>query len=67
MIIIYIKEPDMKVAVVTGVWPRLRYPAGRRARRVARLRRFMPASVFDGALRKQYRLDVKGVGHAPLA
>jgi short-subunit dehydrogenase len=47
--------------------PRLHYPASRRAGLLAWLRRFMPASVFDGALRKQYQLDVKGDGHASLA
>ena len=47
--------------------PRLRYPAGRRAGLLARLRRFMPASILDGALRKQFRLDVKGAAHAPIA
>jgi hypothetical protein len=36
---------------------RLRYPAGKRATLLARLRRYLPASVLDGALRKQLRLD----------
>lgn len=36
---------------------RLRYPVGKRAGLLARLRRFMPAGVFDSALRKQFRLD----------
>jgi NAD(P)-dependent dehydrogenase (short-subunit alcohol dehydrogenase family) len=55
------------IEAATARKPRLRYPASRRAGLLARLRRFMPASVFDGALRKQYRLDVEGDGHAALA
>jgi hypothetical protein len=41
----------------TAQKPRLRYPVGKRAGLLARLRRFMPAGVFDSALRKQFRLD----------
>jgi hypothetical protein len=32
-------------------------PGGQRAGLLARLRRFMPAGVFNSALRKQFRLD----------
>jgi hypothetical protein len=37
--------------------PRMRYPAGSVARKVAFIRRFAPASSVDTALRKQLRLD----------
>lgn len=33
--------------------PRRRYAAGRRARQVALLRRFVPAEAFDNSLREQ--------------
>jgi NAD(P)-dependent dehydrogenase (short-subunit alcohol dehydrogenase family) len=36
--------------------PRLRYPVGR-AIRFSRLRRFIPATLFDRSLRKQFQLD----------
>jgi len=55
------------IKAATARKPRLRYPSGRRAGLLAQLRRIMPARVFDGALRKQYRLDVVGDGHAPVA
>jgi len=51
----------------TAKKPRLRYPAGKRAGLLARLRRFMPAGVFDSALRKQYGLDPAGGANAPVA
>lgn len=37
---------------------KLRYPAGKLARRVSILRRFVPASAFDKSLRKMLRLPV---------
>src|SRR5207302_189564 len=37
------------IEAATARKPRLRYPAGRRAGLLARLRRFMPASILDGA------------------
>ncbi len=51
----------------TAAKPRLRYPAGKRAGRLALLRRYMPASIFDGALRKQLGLEDKGKPRAPVA
>jgi len=36
--------------------PRSRYAAGKFARQVSPLRRFVPASAFDKSLRKQMRL-----------
>ncbi|WP_237153585.1 oxidoreductase [Oryzibacter oryziterrae] len=38
--------------------PRLRYPAGKMARQLSLLRRFVPASAFDKSLRKQSGLPV---------
>jgi short-subunit dehydrogenase len=38
--------------------PRRRYAAGKMARQVSFLRRFVPASAFDKSLRKQYGLPV---------
>lgn len=38
--------------------PKLRYPAGKVARQVSVLRRFVPASAFDKSLRKMLRLPV---------
>src|SRR5207248_9722285 len=55
------------IEAATARKPPRRHPAGRRAGLLARLRRFMPAGVFDGALRKQFRLDLEGPAHAPLA
>ena len=51
----------------TAAKPRLRYPVGKRAGLLARLRRFMPAGVFDGALRKSFQLDSAGGPRAPVA
>ncbi len=44
------------VKAATEVNPHRRYPAGRMARQVSLLRRFVPASAFDKSLRKQMRL-----------
>lgn len=42
----------------TASSPRRRYAAGRMARQVSFLRRFVPASAFDKSLRKQNGLPV---------
>src|SRR5207248_1830148 len=47
--------------------PRLRYPVGNGASLLARLRRYLPAGVFDGALRKRFGLDAGGGNRAPVA
>jgi len=44
------------VKVSTDAKPRRRYAAGRTARQVSLLRRFVPESAFDRSLRKQMRL-----------
>src|SRR6059058_3788287 len=51
----------------TAKKPRLRYPAGKRAGLLARLRRYLPAGVFDSAIRRQFRLDPDGGSIAPIA
>jgi NAD(P)-dependent dehydrogenase (short-subunit alcohol dehydrogenase family) len=45
------------VRAATDFTPELRYPAGPLARRLAILRRFAPAGLVDGSLRKQMGLD----------
>ena len=64
-------DPSAIAAIVveaaTSKKPRLRYPAGKRAGLLARLRRYMPAGIFDGAIRKQFRLDPSGSANAPVA
>jgi NAD(P)-dependent dehydrogenase (short-subunit alcohol dehydrogenase family) len=50
------------VKASTEIHPRRRYAAGRTARQVSLLRRFVPESAFDRSLRKQMRLPaVDGV------
>jgi len=44
------------VTAATAATPRLRYTAGRMARKVSLLRRFVPASAFDKSLRKQLQM-----------
>ena len=38
--------------------PKLRYPAGPKAKQLALLRRFVPAAAFDKSFRKQFQLDL---------
>ena len=47
----------MVVSAAEAKKPRLRYPVGRNAAAVSRLRRFVPASLFDRPLRKEFGLD----------
>jgi NAD(P)-dependent dehydrogenase (short-subunit alcohol dehydrogenase family) len=44
------------VAAATDTRPRLRYPAGPLARRVSKLRRYVPPALFDKQIRKQLEL-----------
>ncbi|TIW15932.1 MAG: SDR family NAD(P)-dependent oxidoreductase, partial [Mesorhizobium sp.] len=46
------------LAAATDPSPKRRYAAGKMARRVSLLRRFVPASAFDQSLRKQLGLPV---------
>ena len=54
--------PDVVAAVVvkaaTDARPRRRYTAGKAARQISILRRFVPTEMFDKSLRKQFRLPV---------
>lgn len=49
----------MVLEVVRSERPRLRYLVGGQARSVARLRRFLPAGMFEQGLRRNYRLDAR--------
>jgi NAD(P)-dependent dehydrogenase (short-subunit alcohol dehydrogenase family) len=42
---------------LTSETPKLRYPAGRQARLLSRVRQFAPARLFDQGVRKQFRLS----------
>ena len=44
------------VAAATDTHPRLRYPAGTLARRVSKLRRYVPPAIFDKQIRKTSQL-----------
>ena len=44
------------VAAATDTHPKLRYPAGTLARRVSRLRRYVPPALFDKQIRKTNQL-----------
>ena len=61
-------EPETVAEAVleaaTAEKPRLRYPAGRRAGLLVRLRRYLPARIFDGALRKDFGLEETGAARA---
>jgi short-subunit dehydrogenase len=49
---------DTVLKAATDVHPKHRYPAGKMARQVSFLRRFVPESAFDKSLRKQNGLPV---------
>jgi len=57
--------PDAVLEAATAVKPRLRYPVGKGAGLLSRLRRYLPESLFDSGLRKEFGLD--GGRRAPLA
>jgi hypothetical protein len=44
------------VAAATDTHPKLRYPAGTLARRVSKLRRYVPSPLFDRQIRKTNQL-----------
>ena len=52
--------PDVVAAMVikaaTDARPRRRYTAGKAAKQISMLRRFVPTEIFDKSLRKQFRL-----------
>ena len=43
--------------IISSTTPRLRYPIGRQATSVARLRRFLPAGLFEQGVRRTFSLD----------
>jgi short-subunit dehydrogenase len=49
---------DAVVRAATASRPKRRYPAGKAARQISVLRRFVPAGIFDKSLRKQFGLPV---------
>jgi NAD(P)-dependent dehydrogenase (short-subunit alcohol dehydrogenase family) len=55
------EDPDIVAQAVvraaTEERPRLRYPVGKKASTLALLRSLVPARLFDGALRRDFRLD----------
>jgi NAD(P)-dependent dehydrogenase (short-subunit alcohol dehydrogenase family) len=56
---------DVVFEAATAAKPRLRYPVGKGAGLLSRLRRFLPESMFDSGLRKEFGLD--GGPRAPVA
>lgn len=50
---------DVVLEAATAATPKLRYTAGRMAKRLHLLRRFAPARLLDAGIRKDLRLDVK--------
>jgi NAD(P)-dependent dehydrogenase (short-subunit alcohol dehydrogenase family) len=55
------------VAAATDPRPKLRYPAGPLARRVTKLRRYAPSTVFDKQIRKVNQLNVAASATVPSA
>jgi NAD(P)-dependent dehydrogenase (short-subunit alcohol dehydrogenase family) len=59
-------SPELVASAVvkasTAATPHRRYAAGRTARQVSLLRRFVPESAFDRSLRNQMRLPASGAG-----
>ncbi len=52
-----VRVASVVLDALTSRYPRLRYPAGREARFLSRLRRFAPSRLLDKGLRKEFRLD----------
>ena len=50
---------DVVVEAATAVRPKLRYAAGGLAKRLQLLRRFAPARLVDGGIRKDLQLDTR--------
>jgi NAD(P)-dependent dehydrogenase (short-subunit alcohol dehydrogenase family) len=51
---------DAVLGILRSRRPRLRYVVGQQARRTVRLRRFLPASLYERGLRRAFRLDGRG-------
>jgi NAD(P)-dependent dehydrogenase (short-subunit alcohol dehydrogenase family) len=48
------------IAILRSRRPRLRYVVGHQARRIVRLRRLLPASLYERGVRSTFRLDDRG-------
>ena len=48
---------EMLLGIVSSNSPRLRYLIGQQAKSVARLRRFLPAGMFEQGVRRSFSLD----------
>jgi NAD(P)-dependent dehydrogenase (short-subunit alcohol dehydrogenase family) len=51
---------DAVLGILRSRRPRLRYVVGQQARRTVRLRRFLPASLYERGIRRAFRLDGRG-------
>jgi NAD(P)-dependent dehydrogenase (short-subunit alcohol dehydrogenase family) len=56
---------DVVLKAATAAQPRVRYPAGVRARRLQLLRRFAPPGLVDAGIRKDLRLDAPKASRHP--
>jgi NAD(P)-dependent dehydrogenase (short-subunit alcohol dehydrogenase family) len=56
---------DVVLKAATAAQPRVRYPAGVRARRLRLLRRFAPPGLVDAGIRKDLRLDAPKASRHP--
>ncbi|MGH8291308.1 MAG: oxidoreductase [Steroidobacteraceae bacterium] len=56
---------DVVLEAATAARPKLRYPAGRLARRLRLLRRFAPAALVDSGIRKDLRLGTPPLPRTP--
>ncbi len=48
---------DTLLEIISSNSPRLRYLIGQQAKSVARLRRFLPAGMFEQGVRRSFSLD----------
>jgi hypothetical protein len=48
---------DAVLEALAATTPKLRYPVGNPAKSLSRLRRFVPARMFDRSFRRQFLLD----------
>ena len=56
---------EVIVAAATDSRPKLRYPAGPLARRVSKLRRYAPSTLFDKQIRKINQLNGPATATVP--
>jgi hypothetical protein len=58
---------DTVLKAADAAHPKLRYPAGRLAKRLRFLRRFAPAGLVDAGIRKDLQLDAAAALQPPRA